>query len=434
MRLRNATVASPWRGSVFDSPEELLRGIRLGEDTALELKGVSFRGARVSGPDRGALADELSAIANTRDGVLVLGVEDQTREIVGIPIGRLDAVERFVFEICNESVEPPIHYRSFRMELPDGAGVLRPVLKVEVPRSLFVHRSPGGYFHRQGSSKRRMSTEFLLRLGQQRSQARLYRFEEQAVPGSEVTDLEVERRRRYARPVDDLATLKKMKLATDDETGRTRATVAGILTCSPNPEQWLPGAMVHAVSYRGIHQDSNYQLDAQVIAGPVDEQIAAAISFVRRNMRVTARKAPGRVDTPQFSMRAVFEAVVNAVAHRDYAVHGSTIRLFLFEDRLELYSPGPLPNSVTVDALALRQSTRNELLTTLLARCLAVDPTGEIGRQFLMEKRGDGVPIILRESLALSGRQPEYRVIDDAEVLLTVYGAGPSREVEGSAT
>ena len=420
---------------MFDSPEELLRSIRLGEDTALELKEVSFRGAKVSGPARDALADELSAIANTRDGVLVLGVEDRTREIVGIPIERLDTVEQFVFEICNESVEPPIHYRSFRMELPDAAGVLRPVFKIEVPRSLFVHRSPGGYFHRQGSSKRRMSTEFLLRLGQQRSQARLYRFEEQAVPGTHVTDLEMERRRRFARPGgDDVATLKKMKLATDDETGRTRATVAGVLMCSPNPERWLPGALIQAVSYRGIHQDSNYQLDAQVIAGPVDEQIAAAISFVRRNMKVTARKAPGRVETPQFSPRAVFEAVVNAVAHRDYSVHGSTIRLFLFEDRLEIYSPGPLPNSVTVDALSLRQSTRNELLTTLLARCPAVDPTGEIGRQFLMEKRGDGVPIILRESLALSGRPPEYRVIDDAEVLLTVYGAGPSRDVEGSAT
>ena len=136
------------------------------------------------------------------------------------------------------------------------------------------------------------------------------------------------------------------------------------------------------------------------------------------------------MEVPQFSLRAAFEAVVNAVAHRDYAVHGSTIRLFLFEDRLELYSPGPLPNSVTVDSLALRQSTRNELLTTLLARCRAVDPSGEISRQFLMEKRGDGVPIILQESLKLSGRQADYRVIDDAEVILTIHGADLQRAAE----
>ena len=115
---------------------------------------------------------------------------------------------------------------------------------------------------------------------------------------------------------------------------------------------------------------------------------------------------------------------MNAVAHRDYAVHGSKIRLFLFADRLELYSPGPLPNSVTVDSLALRQSTRNELLTTLLAKCRVEDPTGEFARQFLMEKRGDGVPIILSESFELSGQRPKYRIIDDAEVLLTIYAAG----------
>lgn len=410
---------------MFDSPEELLRSVRLGEDSTLELKDVRFRGASVSAPSRDDLADELAAIANTRDGVLVLGVDDGTREIVGIPVERLDVVERFVFEVCNDSIEPPVHFLSFRVELPDAAGIPQAVLKVEIPRSLFVHRSPGGYFHRQGSSKRQMSTELLLRLGQQRSQARLYRFEEQPVPGTSFSDLEPNRRRRFASASDDVATFKKMKLATDDETGQTRATVAGILMCSSSPERWLPGALIQAVRYRSIRQDSNYQLDAQAITGPVDEQIATAMAFVRRNMRVAARKTPGRVELPQFSLRAVFEAVVNAVAHRDYAVHGSTIRLFLFDDRLELYSPGPLPNSVTVDSLALRQSTRNELLTTLLARCRAVDPTGEISRQFLMEKRGDGVPIILDESQELSGRQPEYGVIDDAEILLTIHGAEP---------
>ena len=230
--------------------------------------------------------------------------------VVGIPIEQLDTVEQYVFEICNESIEPPLHFQLFRIELPDAAGVLRPLLKVEIPRSLFLHRSPGGYFHRQGSSKRRMSTEFLLRLGQQRSQARLYRFEEQAVPGTTFADLEPDRRRRFSRPdAEDVSTFKKMKFVANDETGRTRATVAGILMCSSNPEQWLPGAFIQAVRYRGVRQDSNYQLDAQAITGPVDEQIAAAMAFVRRNMKVAARKAPGRVEVPQFSLRAVFEAV-----------------------------------------------------------------------------------------------------------------------------
>lgn len=410
---------------MYDSPEELLRKIRLGEDTSLEIKAVGFKGDRVSEPKRNDLADELAAIANTRDGVLVLGVDDKTRDIVGIPIERLEAVERYVYEICTDTIKPPVSFRSFRMELPDSTGTPRPVLKVDVPRSLFVHKSPGGYFHRQGSSAREMAPEVLARLFQQRSQARLIRFEEQAVPESAPADLDEALRRRFLGPHLEgaIASLKKLRLLTEDDTDQTRATVAGILMCSSAPEKWLPGAFIQAVRYRGTRQDSNYQVDAQDVTGPLDTQVRGGLAFVRRNMRVAARKAPARVEVPQFSMRAVFEAVVNAVAHRDYSIHGSKIRLFLFDDRLELFSPGPLPNTVTIDSIAMRQSTRNELITTLLAKCPTEDPSGEIGRGFLMEKRGDGVPIIFDESRKLSGRDPEYRLIDDAELLLTIYSA-----------
>jgi ATP-dependent DNA helicase RecG len=417
---------------MFDSPEELLRKIRLGEDTSLELKAVGFKGDRVSEPKRDDLADEVAAMANTRDGAVVLGVDDKTRDIVGIPIERLEAVERYVYEICNDTIKPPVSFRSFRMELPDSTGTPRAVLKVDVPRSLFVHKSPGGYFHRQGSTKREMPPEVLVRLFQQRSQARLIRFEEQAVPDSAPVDLDEALRRRFLGPhlEDKVANLKKLRLLTEDDTGQTRATVAGILMCSATPEKWLPGAFIQAIRYRGNRQDSNYQMDAQEVAGPLDMQVRGALAFVRRNMRVSARKAPARVEIPQFSMRAVFEAVVNAVAHRDYSIHGSKIRLFVFDDRLELFSPGPLPNTVTIDSIALRQSTRNELLTTLLAKCPTEDPSGEIGRRFLMEKRGDGVPIILDESRKLSGRDPQYGLIDDAELLLTIYSAREPHEDE----
>ena len=82
-----------------------------------------------------------------------------------------------------------------------------------------------------------------------------------------------------------------------------------------------------AVSYVGERADINYQSDAQDFAGPLDSQVMGALRFVQRNMRVAAVKTIGRGDLPQFSLRAVFEALVNAVAHRDYSVHGARIRL-----------------------------------------------------------------------------------------------------------
>ncbi len=410
---------------MYDSPEALLRQIRLGEDTSLELKAVCFKGDRVSDPKKESLADGIAAIANTHDGVLVLGVNDKTREVDGIPVEKLELIEHYVFEACTDSIKPPVMFRSFRMEIPDSTGTPRAVLKVEIPRSLFVHESPGGYFFRQGSSKRKMPPDYLARLFQQRSQARLIRFEEQVVPGTSLADLSEPLWRRYTTRSSEEAdgVLLKRSLLSKEESGLIRCSVAGILMCSERPDQFLASAYIEAVRYRGTRQDSNYQTDAQKICGPLDAQINQAMSFLKRNQTVFAVKVPHRVETPQFSERAVFEAIVNAVAHRDYSVSGSKIRFFIFDDRLEIYSPGGLPNTVTVDSMALRQATRNELITSLLAEAPVPYVIGDVGRGFFMEKRGDGVPIILHESTKLSGQEPKYRLIDDSELLLTIWGA-----------
>jgi predicted HTH transcriptional regulator len=144
-------------------------------------------------------------------------------------------------------------------------------------------------------------------------------------------------------------------------------------------------------------------------------------------MKTAAMKTMGRRDVPQYDLTAVFEALVNAVAHRDYAIYGSKIRLQMFADRLELYSPGGLANhTMTVESLALlRQSVvRNEVVTSLLGRCAVPEEWGE-RRTAMMDRRGEGVPVILERSLALSGRVPEYRLLDGEELVLVVYAAGP---------
>jgi predicted HTH transcriptional regulator len=425
---------------VFDSTKQLLDKIRLGEDSFLELKEVRFAGSRVSAPPRNGLADELAAFGNSKGGVCVLGVEDATREIVGIPLDRLDAVEDFVREVCSDSIEPPLAPDIERLWLPTTAGEDVPVLKVEVPRSLFVHKSPGGYFHRVGSAKRQMSPDFLARLFQQRSQVRIIRFDEQVVPRATLDDLSVPlwerfRTRRTQDERDEL--LVKLGVARQDEDGAIRPTVAGIVMASEDPRRWLPNAFIQAVAYAGTaatpaSASEAYQLDASDITGPLDRQVADACRFVARNMRVAATKHLGRTDLPQYDMTAVFEALVNAVAHRDYAIHGSKIRLRMFADRLELYSPGALVNTMTVDSLPLRQSARNEAITSLLAKCPVPSdlPGLKTGRSTLMDKRGEGVGIILERSAVLSGRQPEYRLLGE-ELLLTIWAKrSPHEEAE----
>lgn len=421
---------------MFDSVDELLTKIRMGEDSLLELKAVRFQGERVVGPSRDDLADELAAMANAAGGVVLFGVDDKSLEIEGIALERLSTVETYVREICNDSIKPPIDLIALKLQLPDTLGELRYVLKVEIPRSLFVHESPHGYFRRQGSSKRKLPPEQLARLFQQRSQARILRFEEQAVPGAAFSDLSPALWRRFLPQgaEDPQGILRKMKLLTREDSTEEAPSVAGVLLCSEHPETWLPGAIIEAVRYRGVRQDSNYQLDAATVTGSLDAQIRQALAFALRNMSIAATKEPDRREIPQYSERALFEAIVNAVAHRDYSIHGSKIRLFLFDDRLELYSPGALPNSLTVDSLSLRQATRNELITFLLARVPSEGVRGGQGHLAFMERRGDGVPIIFEQSRLLSGRTPDYLLIDEAELRLTIYAAKLPVEEDGGSS
>ncbi|MCB2262860.1 MAG: hypothetical protein LGR52_07990 [Candidatus Thiosymbion ectosymbiont of Robbea hypermnestra] len=219
-------------------------------------------------------------------------------------------------------------------------------------------------------------------------------------------------------------------MARSDDENVPRPTVTGILMATRDPRSWLPNAFIQAVAYKGNEicpagSAEPYQLDAMDIAGPLDTQVTEACRFVARNMKTAATKDMGRRDIPQFDLTAVFEAMVNAVAHRDYSVHGSKIRLRLFEDRLELYSPGGIPNGMTVASLPHRQSARNEAIASLLAKCSV--PTDQpwliTDRRTLMDKRGEGVPIILARSEQLSGKRPEYHLLDEAELMLTIYAA-----------
>ena len=413
---------------MYEHLADLLKQIALGEDSVLELKAIEISGNKVTAPHKNGMADELAAMANTISGIIVLGVDDKTKEILGIPPAKLDIVEGWLRSICNDSIEPPLDCVIRKLIVPDLHAGEKIILRIDVPRSLFVHKSPNGYFRRIGSSKREMKPDVLARLFQQRSQTRLIHFDEQSVAGTTIDDLNPKlwnRFRTVLSPKEDRVFLEKMKLACVDEDGALRATVSGLLMASDAPESHLSSAFIQAVCYRGTQRSAAYQLDAKDVTGPLDAQIRDACKFVEKNMRVFAIKAPNRIETPQFSMNAVFEAVVNAVAHRDYSIYGSKIRLHLYADRLEIFSPGTIPNAMSVESMSERQSARNELISSLLARCpMNVDAAGS-QRNFIMDKRGEGVPIIITDSENLSGRKPEYRLLDDAELLLTIFAAQP---------
>ena len=397
---------------MFHSLTELIEKIILGEDATIEFKREM--------PHRNSLADEIAAFANTQGGVILIGVDDD-RNIVGLELQELDRVEKTVVEICEDSIEPTVPIFTEKIRIDD-----KNILKIVVPRSLFVHKTPNGYFTRQGSSKREMPTDQLARLLQSRSQARIITFDEQLVPNTHKKTLREPLYQRFITEdaTDDMIEDLLLKRSLLVKEGREiRASVAGVLMCHDTPDDFLYNSFIQAVYYSGKEKDANYQIDAKDFRGPLDQQIVDAFKFVQKHNEVSARKEIGRIDQPQYSVRAVFEAVVNAVVHRDYSKSGSKIRLFMFADRLELYSPGALANTVTIEKLRYSQATRNELLSRLLSEITLDDDVGsQVKRRHFLERRGEGVGIILNESEVLSGKTPIYELFNE-ELCLTIFAA-----------
>ena len=397
---------------MFYSTTELIEKIYLGEDSTIEFKREM--------PRRDNMADEIAAFANDEGGVILIGVDDN-RVIIGLEQQELDSVENTIVEICRDSIEPTVRIFTEKLRIDD-----KNILKIDVRRSSFVHQTSNGYFIRHGSSKREMTTEQLGRLIQSRSQARIIRFDEQFVPNTHKTTLRESLYKRFITEdatedmIEDLL-LKRTLLV--QEGREIRASVAGVLMCHDTPDDYLYNSFIQAVYYSGKVKDANYQIDAKDFRGPLDQQIIDAFKFVQKHNEVSARKEIGRIDQPQYSMRAIFEAIVNAVVHRDYSKHGSKIRLFMFADRLELYSPGALANTLTIEKLPYNQATRNELLARLLSEITLDDDVGkQVKRRHFLEGRGEGVGIILNESEVLSGKIPIYELFNE-ELCLTIFAA-----------
>ncbi len=226
-------------------------------------------------------------------------------------------------------------------------------------------------------------------------------------------------------PDNDGEFLLKLRLLVQDEDGKICQSVSGLLMASEQPRKFVTNAFVQAVAYRCTERNAAYQSDTRDILWPLDVQIAKAYQFVEKNMQVYALKGPARRDIPQYAMQAAFEAFVSTVVHRDYSIQESKVRLHMFSDRLELFSPGTIPNTMTIESLPLRQAARNELLASLLTCCSMPFEHFPGNREFLMDKRGEGVPIILSESKKLPGRLPKYRLIDDSELMLTIFATRP---------
>jgi len=334
------------------------------------------------------LAKEMSALLNLEGGVILLGVEDDG-SVSGLIRSRRVA-EEWAMNIARQNLQPATIPVWTSMLLDDGRKVGIIELAADSPSKPYKARRGRAWvtFSRVGSTSREATREEEGRLYQA---AQLVRYEIKAVAGAGPEDLDMERVENYFRsvlkltvpPRKDLEGWQRLLLNSDLLAAAGHglcASVAGVLLFGENPNRRLPQAGVTAVAFPGADKDYN-TVDEERIRGPLTSLISRrgvavekgvidrTVDFVKRNMGSVAWLEGGRRRRKTaFPVDAVREAVVNAVAHRDYAREQTDIFVTMYSDRLEIISPGRLPNGVTVEKIreGVIRAARNELLKEVL--------------------------------------------------------------------
>ena len=413
--------------------QTLLSSIRAGEDTALELKELVFRGDRIAfGSDEGRAAQKLAEVfvsmANTSGGTVVMGVRDADRVAVGVDPRKRDLLEQFVVNVATTSCSPMIVPVLNWEYLPGQGDEPKLCLIIDVPVSRFdVHQtSDGRFLQRIGSHRRLIPAERLARMFSARRLTSP--LEQRPVTGGSLDVLDLlllkkyfrSRFRDWSEPDDWESTLLAHKLATVTDSG-VAPTYLGILLFAEQPEQYVRGAYIDVASYKQATFDGP-AADRQQITGPLPSQIMQALTYVQvspLNPTPSRKDGGGRYDYPTYVDRALQEAIVNAVVHRDYEVQGSQIIIRVFPDRIEFQNPGALYNTLTVENLyaGCQPARRNQLLAGFL-RGYRSPVTGGA----FLEAMGEGFLNLVRDSEQLSGRRPELEQIGQA-TKLTIYAA-----------
>jgi ATP-dependent DNA helicase RecG len=227
-------------------------------------------------------------------------------------------------------------------------------------------------------------------------------FESLVPDGARLDDLAWDRVESYLADLGGLpassregALLRRGCLAQAD--GELRPTYAGLLLFGREPQRWIRSSEILVARYAGETMSDRFVKEE--VRGTLPEQIRRAEAFVVSNMRRGVRLLGlERVEETEYPPDVVREAIVNAVAHRDYQIRGDEIRILLFSDRIEFYSPGRLPGHVTVKNLVDERFSRNETIVQVLS---------DMG---FIERLGYGIDRMIR-SMAQAGlrRRPAFR-------------------------
>ncbi len=347
--------------------------------------------------DADLLAETMVAFANADGGTIVLGVDESGRATGGLYPEEAGETVQAALRLCRPVVQTEWHQE----EVAGGF-----VFFIRVPRSTELHSlADGRVLIRTGAENRPLSGEEIRQLAATKSTGD---FEAQTMPGARREDFDEEvvqefvarwqekQGREWGRSVDDL--LFQMGALNEDRS----PTVAGVLLFGAAPQFFLPQSGLVFVKFpgtepRGEDGRAGYGRREE-IGGPLPRIIQRTWAVIMEEMRIGAVvKGLEREEKTEYPPAAVREALVNAVAHRDYRLRGRRIEVRMFADRMEIISPGGLPGYITLDNIVEEHFSRNPRIVAGLFQW------GYI------EELGLGVDLMIDEMTSAGHPPPHFR-------------------------
>ena len=346
---------------------ELLDIVRSGETSKVQFKKI------IDNDD--SLAAEMIAMSNSKGGIILIGIEDKTGEIVGLDYGQLQSFNNRIVTIANERVKPQILIETELVPVIVDSEERR-VLVADVAEGISkpYKDKNGAIWIKQGSDKRRLTdNNEQIRLFQQSGVLYL---DEMIVPGTSANDIRQETIEEYIKQsgknkLEDEIEITKELLTNLGVVNGDKLTLGGLLFFGKNPQKFRPTFCIKAISFIGNSiVGSNYR-SSRDIEGTIPVMFDGAMDFLKSNLHY--RQAGQNFNTIgilEISEIALEELVQNALIHRDYS-QNAPVRIMIFDNRVEIVSPGSLPNSLTVENIKVGKAlVRNNLMASYCSKLM----------------------------------------------------------------
>lgn len=337
----------------------LKRQVALGEDSDWQFKE--------NVTNANSLASEIVAFSNATGGQLLIGVTDQ-RKIKGLFAKDVARINQLISNAASQHVKSPVTVQTKNIAISKTKFVILVTIQEGIDKPYFDQQ--GIIWLKAGSDKRRINSKEELRRWFQSVDA-LHADEIPTRLGLEAIDWDRFRaflKENYGQVLpksksEQLKLLRNLSLATDKN-----INLAGLLLFGQEPQNTKPAFIVKAISYFGPEITQEY-LSSEDIVGRFERVFKDSLAFISRYLhKIQGKKSVNSVGTPEIPMVVFEELLVNALVHRDYFIQ-APIRIFVYSNRIEIISPGCLPNHLDIEKVKMGNSVqRNSVLASFVAK------------------------------------------------------------------